>query len=1205
MIELYIENRKIELVDEIELNFTYESIDPDKLSSIKNSFSKTLNIPGTANNNITFGHIFRMDKWLLSTPGNICNDYDPHKRVNYLLTKNGAIVNRGYCTLDNIRIFSEQEITYQITLYGGLGEFFYSLSYNEDGTAKTLYDLFWKWKPVTSLGSIGGEMDQGTEDTATIFKCSPENVAWGWRILNPLSSYEGYTDINRDITFVPCYSGYYEDFDSSHMLVNIANGTTGLDGLSDENKSRFQQAFPSVLSYDNKQYYAMGMTLSNSDPMRYGIVSFSRDIDPSEAGELRINDMPVAIRLSKLMNVISQPYNNGGYEVEWDYSITSSYQWLYGWLMIGRMKQDRENINSYPISPNPSYDAQPIDVNYVHSNQGSGTTTTTINYDVLTDTVDQGTYAFFLNVLPSIQMQERTYDNGWNYNYPKYKIMTGSMWMTSNGNVVNYYYRWSTYVVMHKIFIDNTLVKTIADVFYFTQDPEFTFGKVSYGNYEQVFLSNLKAKIESAFSVSLSEIKVHNCNFQFTSIEDPTAPPLVTTAKAASENEQISTIVEVRNNAANLRIEQTQFNAFTIGGISGPRSGIYGVDNPSVSGWGANFVTGAGYPDYFGHIRERNLTYWGAANTPYEEHKFSIKINEDKSNGLLITKTSGFNILKLDKQTLFASSSSPMKYLADYCKMMNYKFLCDDVSKKIYIMPLKQYYLDNIYDLENKIDYSREIKVVPIPYKDKMIEFGLETPETYPVSVFNKISREKFNIFKIDTGIEWNATSSKLLDNLIFKNTLDWQMSSIFYNLHPQLPSAYSQQSLSWTLFNPDQNNPENIEKHEFFTVGVNSAPENLLANIDWLPKIGIFNKDNKEDAGCYPTLLFLNGFVKNYDHTIAYKSNKETVSPESINEKHYINSSGLIASSNYQDIYTYDIADPTFKYYVTTGQYGSEYGSYVVNYWNSTSGIIGTEYFQKSNSYSQAELHIPDGAEKIKCNFLRNDSTKKLEVLKTVCIISPRITLTTDTYEQYYLNGSRCYYYDFNYTDTFASWGCYSTYKGHSAPWMIPFFSRDLYNVYVPDFQHWEKAAYKLASWNLSQQNGLDTLTNISSTVFIKDNTMTLSKTTNKEDYHYITENEYTIQEIPADFEGETRIYDYNWKHYLEDIYNRNSREVTLYADLSDMADANTIMRTIYKWKGHLWTIEKIENFKLADIFKDKFTKIKLHRISDRQAWI
>ena len=91
MIELYIENKKIDITDDLEINFTYEQIDPDKLSSIKNSFSKTVNIPGTQNNNFIFGYIFRYDRYLSDyNQGNIEYEYDPHKKVNWFINKNGA-----------------------------------------------------------------------------------------------------------------------------------------------------------------------------------------------------------------------------------------------------------------------------------------------------------------------------------------------------------------------------------------------------------------------------------------------------------------------------------------------------------------------------------------------------------------------------------------------------------------------------------------------------------------------------------------------------------------------------------------------------------------------------------------------------------------------------------------------------------------------------------------------------------------------------------------------------------------------------------------------------------------------------------------------------------------------------------------------------------------------------------------------------------
>ena len=259
MIELYIENKKIDITDDLEINFTYESIDPDKLSSIKNSFSKTVNIPGTASNNITFGHIFRYDKYIpVSDLFKIDNYYDPHKKVNWFINKNGAVINRGYCTLDNILVKNERDITYQLTLYGGIGEFFYSLTYNEDGSPKTLYDMYWNWWPKVGLIGHGTQTTPTNENSKTLYKCSADIVASSYHNLNPLYTYEGTTEIEKDIVFVPCYTGLYEDFDSKHMLVSTFNQNQNYHSLStpymtNETELKLKESFRDTYTEDKEK----------------------------------------------------------------------------------------------------------------------------------------------------------------------------------------------------------------------------------------------------------------------------------------------------------------------------------------------------------------------------------------------------------------------------------------------------------------------------------------------------------------------------------------------------------------------------------------------------------------------------------------------------------------------------------------------------------------------------------------------------------------------------------------------------------------------------------------------------------------------------------------------------------------------------------------------------------------------------------------
>jgi hypothetical protein len=1199
MIELYIENKKIDLTEDLEINFTYETIDPDKLASIKNSFSKTVNIPGTANNNITFGHIFRYDKYIfdagdLNIVNNIDNNYDPHKRVKWFINKNGSLVNRGYCVLDNILIKSERDITYQLTLYGGLGEFFYSLSYNEDGSPKTLADMFWNWFPRTSLYTHGAALDAGAEDTQTLYKASADIVASSYHSLNPLYTYEGTTDIDKDVVFVPCYTGLYEDFDSKHMLVSTFNQNylTSPKYISDEKKASLIKSFPDNYTdpADGKTYRTLDKNFSSSGAYRYGLVTFSRDVDPWEAGDIRINELPVAIRLSKLMHVISQPENNGGYEVIWDDDIKQSLHWLYSWVLFGKLKQEKEAIVKYSLVPNPTYDGQNLTVNYAVENQGAATTSTTITYDLFNSTIEQGTYAFSLNVIPKLNFNVNNHNDYWAGRNAIYDWVSASYTIGVYGHNTLYYSRWNTFVVINKFYLGKTTIKNICDVFYFAQNVNNNkFGEVTYGNYNSQFLDNLKTMLETHYSITIDKIDIHNCEALYSNYNgDQYGVP---TINYEVQNQQINTTLEI-SSPGSLRIEQTQVMCFTIGGYFGPRSGIWGVDNP-------NFAVGdSSKLGFFGFVISKNYTDSRAWNTVYN---FSITINESRQNGLTVSKSAGFNIMNIDKKTLFANSKSPMRYLSGFCKIMNYRFVCDNTSQKIYIHTLKDYYKNNIINLDDRVDIGRSISIKNLTTKNKKINIGLDTPETYPVNLFNKNSREKFNTYRYDTKIEFPAGEANLLDNLTFKNTIDWQQSSIFYNIYPQISRPYATQSISWTLFDPKAASTDEIKKKEIFTVGVPSTVDTMIANIDFLPKMSLFDKDNKF-VDVESSFIFLNGFVKNYDYSLSQNDGSQTLS-YTLNPDHYVSGTGVETASQTQSIKYFTVSDLAKEYRVTA-HFTSTQRAYTVYYYDANNTLLGRELTQQSATYNNVLITLPQGTTTIKMNCLKDALDEFFITMSPVDInvISPKVMFSNDTYEQYYLNQSRCYVYDFKYNDTFVGWGEYSMdQKGSATSWAIPMFSRDLYNAYIPDIQKWQNSITKLASWNISNQEGLDTLYSLIRTKFLLNPNYNYPKITNENSY---LANEYSIASIPEDDEFTERIYDKNWKDYIDDLYDRNARDITAYVDLSGLGDASEIMRKIYSYKSHLWVIIKLENFKIAETTHDKFTKVTMHKIDKLSTW-
>lgn len=1225
MIELYIENRKIDIAEDLEINFTYESIDPDKLSSIKNSFSKTVNIPGTPSNNITFGHIFRSDKYIpANAVENIESGYDPRKKANWLINKNGALINRGYCTLDNILIQNERKITYQLTLYGGIGEFFYSLSYNDDGSPKTLYDVFFNWYPKTSRVGHGAAMSFGSEQTSTLMKCSADIVSQAYHSLSPEYRYSGTTDFEKDVVPIPAYCGIPDDFDATKMLVSTFNQnyTPETPVISSDTRSLLQNSFPdSITDSDGSVYYTVGSTFSQSDAYKYGIATFSRELEPSEAGDLRVNELPFAMRMSKMLYAISQPENNGGYTVDWDASVLDSYYWKYGWVVLGKIKQDREKYSVAALAPVEGYDG--------FQNTVDITTASVIDssycpqYTLYSGQLSEGNYQFSEWITPKAMLKTAAgvkhyvpaqpgrpshYEwdyYGWDYYYTQVReLFSGSYW----SEAAKGFERWNVQVVINRIYNGTSLISEFADVFYYkNQSSSFGTPKRNPFNKSNVYngvKNSLISKINSEFGTNITDFKVHNCTLEMSNKQG-----------YANNNYEIEfecDSVNIKKNFntgnANIEIKQDQKMFFVqweySSSASNFTSGVYGEDNPNsllTLGFSSSVLNDKltlfsftnGSQSVFKKPSANSSTTYVEADQGYW---FSDFMSENSPNGIFLAKSTGFNILDMNKKLLFANSSSPMKYLADFCKLLNLKFICDNTKKTVYIRRISTYYKNNIIDINDKVDLRRDINVKPVLTDAKNIVVGLDTVDTYPVYIFNKTSKEKFNKAKYDTKLEYAIKDTELLNNLVYKNAIDWQLSGTYFNIYPQIPRPYAVQSISWTLFDTANSQADEIKSKEFFTSGAHSV---LSATTDFLPKLSMFDNSNK-NVDLKDSLIFLNGFVSNYDYT-ATGTAKVTLEPDSIDSNHYIDSSGTRASSSYQDIYTYPIV-PGTSYYVTANFTGG-YSSYIVNYYDSDGTRIGTQYLQANADYTDAPLTIPDNAVSMKCNFRKTDTTAKIRIDSNIYAISPKVIFTNDTVEQYYLTGGRCYMSDFKYNDNFASWGCYSSdQKGSATSWVLPFFSRDLYNI-CDSSNNWSTIPYKVASWNIVNQDGLDNVYDLMNTVFVKSPAYSFSKTVS--DITDIAANEYSVNGMPQDEPGQTRIYDTIWKGYFDELYGRNVRDVTAYVNLSEFSNPNEIMRNIYGWQGHKWVITKMFNYKTSNIMNDRFTKVTLHKIANINNWV
>jgi hypothetical protein len=157
--EIYVEGYRLDLVEDITTEFTYAIDDIADFGSKNTSFSKTINITGTANNNKIFGFIFELAN------ANFTDDNAPNVGYNFNASKNAQCK----IFIDKIQIFKGvirileilqegKTIEYQCTVFGELGGFMSALGNKKiEDLDFSAYNLAWNYTNITnSWNTIAG-----------------------------------------------------------------------------------------------------------------------------------------------------------------------------------------------------------------------------------------------------------------------------------------------------------------------------------------------------------------------------------------------------------------------------------------------------------------------------------------------------------------------------------------------------------------------------------------------------------------------------------------------------------------------------------------------------------------------------------------------------------------------------------------------------------------------------------------------------------------------------------------------------------------------------------------------------------------------------------------------------------------------------------------------------------------------------------------
>lgn len=175
--EIFIEWQPLDLMNDLPTDFTYAIDDIQDFGSKNTSFSKTLNIAGSANNNKIFGFVFDLGN------ANDTNNAIPNVGYNFNATKaaqcrifvDGIQVFKGILRLLEM-VKTGEVIEYQCSVFGELGGFITALGNNKlENLDFSAYNRAWNYTNITnSWNTIAGSsvyfplIDTGNVSTAKV-----------------------------------------------------------------------------------------------------------------------------------------------------------------------------------------------------------------------------------------------------------------------------------------------------------------------------------------------------------------------------------------------------------------------------------------------------------------------------------------------------------------------------------------------------------------------------------------------------------------------------------------------------------------------------------------------------------------------------------------------------------------------------------------------------------------------------------------------------------------------------------------------------------------------------------------------------------------------------------------------------------------------------------------------------------------------------
>lgn len=323
--ELYINGNKVELDNAgVAILFNRQRTDYTNPTIVRNSFTKTIKLPGTKVNNSIFNEIWKLDRVQWS------NAFNASKRTPFILMNNGALVEQGYVKLNNI-VWNGQFYTYEVTLYGELGNLLYGLSYNIDSETDEV-------SPLTLA-----DLDFGFKE----FRISKELIDYAWKRLDGDTSVSGDNyKIFDTINFMVSYDGIPQanNFDPKSVWCSVDRKAS----VNWKDHHYYANQFPSEIVEDNVTYKYISTRLSKMDPDdHYALMELKKELSPLEMRDLRSYLLRPVINIKKMFEAIGKYIGDHyGYTLDMSDSFFSTDDFSSTWMTLSMLYEIDPDVES-------------------------------------------------------------------------------------------------------------------------------------------------------------------------------------------------------------------------------------------------------------------------------------------------------------------------------------------------------------------------------------------------------------------------------------------------------------------------------------------------------------------------------------------------------------------------------------------------------------------------------------------------------------------------------------------------------------------------------------------------------------------------------------------------------------------------------------------------------------------------------------------